>query len=119
MPKLYHVVKDVDDSILKSLFILDCVDCEIGWGDWSECIDGERKRYERITVQPVGAGEGCPFLQTETEPCVHCEVEWEDWGECEDGLRTRKQYEAVQAVGPGGILCLPLQTENESKFYGF
>ena len=69
-------------------------------------------------MAPVGAGEPCPSLQSETEACVHCEVAWSAWSGCSNEERSRRQYVVVEPVGNGGIPCLPLQNETEGNNLG-
>jgi len=48
-------------------FYLVCIDCEVAWADWSDCVDGERVRFQYISVRNEGAGRECPELQSDRE----------------------------------------------------
>jgi len=52
----------------------DCLDCELAWAPWSDCLDGSRVRLQYVVQEPVGAGAKCPVdLGTEMEGIgVYC-----------------------------------------------
>lgn len=45
--------------------ILDCVHCELEWGEWGLCEDGKSYRSQFVAVEPVGAGDSCEDLTVE------------------------------------------------------
>ena len=44
-----------------------CRDCEIAWGNWSECEDFEQYREPYVVVERVGAGKSCPHMHRESQ----------------------------------------------------
>ena len=47
-----------------------CVDCQLGWGVWSDCSEGMRVRSQLVVMETVGAGIKCPeVMQIESEGC--------------------------------------------------
>ena len=59
-------------TLLLHLFRIECIDCVVDWGEWGECADGERSRYEEILVEAVGVGTACPeLLLSENEGDFH------------------------------------------------
>jgi len=96
-------------------FFPECGDCEVEWGKWSPCSNGERRRKEYIKSSAYGMGKPCPIPWEETEKCIDCQVVWGSWSGCNNGVRIRKQEISVERVG-AGMECPNVLQETEGKY---
>lgn len=72
----FFKVKDFNNQGLTFIYLshfliishfAECLDCQVEWADWSECLDGVRLRLQYVSRDKVGAGSSCPELETQSE----------------------------------------------------
>jgi hypothetical protein len=85
------------------------IDCVVSdWGEWSNCLQGQRTKTRTVKLEAQFNGNKCPDL-TETQPCpppVDCVMnDWTPWSACSaQGTRTRTRSIKTQAQD-GGLPC--------------
>lgn len=98
-------------------------DCEVEFGDWSQCSvdcgDGVQVRtVKRVIREAANGGAACPTREEKAckkAPCrTNCEYVWGEWGECSEPCGGGKQTRDIQIItqpANGGQACPPGRQE--------